>query len=97
MPQDFPNDADGDALRRFVQAGSDLTKPMYFDFQAQPFLPFVVHTADGREYNVPTHNHAHVSPGGGRVSIWTDDETEYILPALLISGLKVGSNGKRAK
>jgi hypothetical protein len=21
---------------------------------AQPFLPFVVHTADGREYNVPT-------------------------------------------
>jgi hypothetical protein len=31
---------------------------------------------------------------GGRVSIWTDDETEYILPALLISGLKVRSNGQ---
>jgi hypothetical protein len=28
------------------------------------------------------------------VSIWTDDETEYILPALLISGLKVKSNGQ---
>jgi hypothetical protein len=53
-----------------------------------------VYTADGREYNVPTHDHAHVSPSGGRVSIWADDETEYILPALLISGLKVQSNGQ---
>ncbi len=60
---------------------------------AQPFQPFIVHTADGREYDVPTGDHAHVSPGGGRVSIWTNDETEYILPALVISGLKVKSNG----
>lgn len=36
-------------------------------------------------------------PAGGRVSIWTNDETEYILPALLISGLKVRSNGQAAK
>ena len=61
---------------------------------AQPFQPFVVRTADGREYDVPTQEHAHVSPGGGRVSIWTDDETESILPALLISGLKVRPNGQ---
>ena len=31
-----------------------------------------------------------------RVSIWTDDETEHILPALLISGLKLRSNGQGA-
>jgi len=30
---DFPNDADGDALRRFIEQGSDLTKPMHIDFQ----------------------------------------------------------------
>ena len=60
----------------------------------QPFQPFIVYTADGREYDVPTHDHAHVSPSGGRVSIWSNDETEYILPALLISGLKVKSNGQ---
>ncbi len=46
---------------------------------AQPFQPFVVNAADGRQYDVPTYDHAHVSPRGGRVSIWTDDETEYIL------------------
>jgi hypothetical protein len=62
---------------------------------AAPFLPFVVHTADGREYNVPTPEHAHVYPSGSRVSIFTDDDHEYILPGLLISGLKVraGSQG----
>lgn len=54
-----------------------------------PFLPFVVHTADGKEYPVPSPDHAHVSPSGNRVSIWTDNDLEFILPALLISGLKV--------
>jgi hypothetical protein len=73
-----------------------MTKDIRDRLAAQPFLPFVVYTADGREYEVPTHDHAHVSPSGGRVSIWTHDETESILPALLISGLKVRSNGRAA-
>jgi hypothetical protein len=54
---------------------------------AQPFIPFTVHVADGREYRIPTPDHAHVYPTGGRVSIYTDDEREFILPALLISGV----------
>jgi len=54
-----------------------------------PFIPFRVHTADGREYEVPTPDHAHVYPNGARVSIYTDDGNEFILPALLISGLKL--------
>lgn len=64
---------------------------------AVPFLPFRMHTADEREYNVPTPDHAHVYPSGGRVSIFTDDDHEYILPALLISGLRVHANGQGAK
>jgi hypothetical protein len=64
---------------------------------AQPFLPFVVHTADGREYNVPTPDHAHVYPSGGRVSIFTDDDLEYILPGLVISGLKIRPSGQSAE
>jgi hypothetical protein len=65
-----------------------VTKDIRDRLAAQPFQPFVVNTAEGREYNVPTHDHAHVSPSGDRVSIWTNDETEYILPALLIIGLR---------
>jgi hypothetical protein len=71
-----------------------MTKDIRDGLAAQPFQPFVVQTADGRQYEVPTHDRAHVSQGGGRVSIWTDDDTEYILPALLISGLKVKPNGQ---
>jgi hypothetical protein len=71
-----------------------MTKDIRDRLAAQPFQPFVVRAADEREYDVPTHEHAHVSPGGGRVSIWTDDETESILLALLISGLKVRPNGQ---
>jgi regulator of RNase E activity RraB len=33
VPDYFPNDADGDALRRLVNDGSDLSKPMAVDFQ----------------------------------------------------------------
>jgi len=32
MHHDFPNDADGDALRRFVVGGSDLSRPMLLNF-----------------------------------------------------------------
>ncbi len=73
-----------------------MTKDIRERLAAERFLPFVVFTADGREYKVRTRDHAHVSPAGGRVSIWTDDETEYILPALLISGLKVLSTDRSA-
>jgi hypothetical protein len=62
---------------------------------AAPFLPFVVHTTDGRQYPVPTPDHAHVYPSGGRVSIYTDDDNEFILPALHISGIAIGSNGRK--
>jgi regulator of RNase E activity RraB len=33
MADGFPNDADGDALRRIAQHGSDLSRPMFIDFQ----------------------------------------------------------------
>jgi hypothetical protein len=32
MIPDFPHDADGDALRRVAEGGSDLSKPMAIDF-----------------------------------------------------------------
>ena len=33
MEQNLPHDADGDAIRRLARDGSDLSKPMYIDFQ----------------------------------------------------------------
>ena len=64
-----------------------MTADIRLHLSAQPFIPFTVHVADGREYRIPTPDHAHVYPSGGRVSIYTDDDREFILPALLLSGL----------
>jgi regulator of RNase E activity RraB len=33
MAHCFPNDSDGDALRQVIRNGSDLSKPMFIDFQ----------------------------------------------------------------
>ncbi len=60
---------------------------------AQPFLPFAIHTADGREYAVPTPDYAHVVPNGRRVSIFSEDGFECTLSA---NGLKVQANGREA-
>ena len=64
-----------------------MTGDIRHHLSAQPFVPFIIHVADGREYQVPTPDHAHVHPSGGRVSVFTDDDREYILPGLLISGV----------
>jgi hypothetical protein len=50
--------------------------------------------AYGREYTVPTPDHADVYPSGGEVSIFTDDDREFILPGLLISIVMAHANGQ---
>ena len=52
-----------------------------------PFVPFKIHVAAGREFNVPTADHAHVRPGGMRVSIYTDEGRESVLAARMLAGL----------
>ncbi len=48
MGSKLPNDADGDALRRLIKDGSDLSKPMYVDFQvAVPSEKAAKQLADG--------------------------------------------------
>ncbi len=59
--------------------------------KAQPFIPFTIHVADGREYRVPTPDHAHVPPTGARVAVFTDTGTAFILPGLLLSGIALDS------
>ncbi|MBA2622766.1 MAG: hypothetical protein H0U88_03980 [Chthoniobacterales bacterium] len=58
---------------------------------ASPFFPFTIYVADDREYRVATPDHAQVSPKGGRVSIFTDDDRHVLLPALLISAIDIDS------
>ena len=57
--------------------------------RAVPFVPFTIHLADGRQVRVPTVDHVAVSPTGGRVIVFADDDTHDILSSLLISRITV--------
>jgi len=57
--------------------------------KAQPFVPFTIYVADGRELRVPTPDHAHVDPTRPRVAVFTEEAGLHILPALLISGVSI--------
>ena len=54
--------------------------------QAIPFEPFKIRTSDGREYLVPTVDHAKVAPNNARVVVFDD---EGLFDAL--SGLHIAS------
>ena len=56
---------------------------------AVPFVPFTIDLADGGRLRVPTVDHVAVSPTGGRVIVFADDDTHDILSALLISRITV--------
>ena len=51
---------------------------------AQPFVPFTIHTASGAQLRVPTVDHIAVSPTGARVIVFADDDSTILVSALLI-------------
>ena len=56
---------------------------------AVPFVPFTIHMADGGYVRVPTVDHVAVSPTGGHVIVFSDDDTHDVLSGLLISRITV--------
>ena len=65
MTTDYPNDADGDALRRVVAIGSDMSRPMDIDFEiAAPDEATAKRVAD------------EAAKLGYRTNIWFDDEEQ---------------------
>ncbi len=56
---------------------------------AVPFVPFTIHLADGGQVRVATVDHVAISPAGGRVIVFADDDTHDILSGLLISRITV--------
>jgi len=72
---------------------ADIRKLMH----AAPFVPFTIHLADGGQLRVPTVDHVAISPAGGRVIVFADDDTHDVLSSLLVSRLTIdprSANGK---
>ena len=59
-----------------------------------PFIPFSIRTSDGREYVVPTPDHAAVHPKGSYFFVFADDESSTRIGALHVTAI-VEQNGQR--
>lgn len=59
---------------------------------AAPFQPFAIRTSDGREYQVPTSDHAAISPIGNRLVIFNDAGGQADLAGLNVASIYI--NGK---
>ena len=68
-------------------------------YSAEPFQPFVIHLADGRE--VPVHHRDFIMavPSGRTLVVCLPDDTVDIIDLLLVTDveLKVGRNGARSR
>ncbi len=51
---------------------------------AEPFHPFLVKTSDGKQYRVKHPDYVAISPKGGRITVYADEETSSTLSALHI-------------
>jgi hypothetical protein len=60
-----------------------------------PFIPFKIRTTDGKEYLVPTADHAVVSPLGTRVIVFGDNEPDIYLSGLHIVAAEEGAASAR--
>ncbi len=49
-----------------------------------PFQPFIVKTSDGKQYRVKHEDYVAISPKGGRVTLYADEETSTTLSAMHI-------------
>jgi hypothetical protein len=54
---------------------------------AAPFVPFVIRTSDGREYSVPTADHAFITPRGNRIIVVADNGATAVLGPIHINSI----------
>ena len=62
-------------------------------YNAQPFRPFVIHLADGRQ--VPVHHREFImpAPSGRTLVVWQPDDTLNIIDLLLVTDLELKPTG----
>lgn len=67
--------------------------------EAQPFQPFVIHLADGKEIPVPSREFMLASPTGRTMLVYRADGTAHFIDLLLVTDLelKPSANGARRK
>ncbi len=71
-------------------------------YNAQPFRPFIMHLADGRQIPVQHPEFIATSPSGRTVTVYQPDDTLNVVDLLLVTDLEIrptsdGSGKRRRK
>jgi hypothetical protein len=66
-------------------------------YNAQPFQPFVIHLADGREVPVLHREFIMSVPNGRTICVVQPDETYNIIDLLLVTDLEIKPTGNGSK
>jgi len=62
-------------------------------WKAEPFQPFIIHLADGRQVKVVHPDFLSRSPSGRSIIVYQPDESFNVIDLLLVTDLEVNSNG----
>lgn len=64
-------------------------------YDAQPFQPFTIHLANGRNIHVAHRELMASSPSGRTIIVYQSDDRHTVIDVLLISDLEFGPNSDR--
>lgn len=65
--------------------------------QREPFQPFTLHLADGREVKVPHREFISMHPTGRTVVVYGEDEDLEILDVMLVTSVRLPTNSRHRK
>lgn len=57
-----------------------------------PFVPFIIRTRDGREYIIPTADHAAINPKGSRVIAFSDNDSQVEVAAFHVAAVATNTD-----
>jgi len=63
-------------------------------YDAQPFRPFLIHLADGRQIAVKHREFLATAPSGRTMIAYQPDDSFSIIDLLLVTDLEVKANGR---
>ncbi len=68
-------------------------------YNAQPFQPFIIHMADGREVAVEHRGFMSIAPSGRYTIVVKPDDSHEVIDLILVSSLefRAKANGSRKK
>jgi hypothetical protein len=68
-------------------------------YNAQPFRPFVIHLADGRDIAVQHPDFVAAAPSGRTIVVYQPDDSMNVIDLLLVTDLEISArtNGARRR